>query len=280
MRVATSLVFSAVMFLAAGSSSPAPAQAVTASQGKIDVTYKTPTNPKLIPVMERLKARRVLEQLSEFAAPLRLPHELHLIAKECHVVNAFYSPRDWSLTLCYEIVDTVSRDAPKASELKAGLKPEDVIRGEVTFVILHELAHAAFDMFQVPVFGREEDAADQMGVFLAMQFSPDVERTITLGNFYFFNERDPANWGAYADEHGTDSQRRYNGLCWAYGGDPHMFKDYVDQGLLPQGRAKGCIDEYQRIRDAFNRTILPFIDEKSMNEVQTRNWFQSAAGDK
>ena len=42
-----------------------------------------------------------------------------------------------------------------------------------------------FDMFQVPVFGREEDAADQMGVFLAMQFSPDVERMITLGNFYF-----------------------------------------------------------------------------------------------
>ena len=81
-------------------------------------------------------------------------------------------------------------------------------------------------------------------------------------------------------EHGTDSQRRYNGLCWAYGGDPQMFRDYVDQGLLPQGRAKGCIDEYRRIRDAFTRTILPFIDEKSMNEVQAKDWFQSASGDK
>jgi hypothetical protein len=243
---------------------------------KIDIAYQAPFDKRLDPVMERLKSRRVLEQLSEFISPLRLPHAFHLIAKQCFVVNAFYSPEDWSLTLCYELIDTIVKDAPKPEELKAGLKPSDVVAGEVAFVLLHELGHAAFDMFQVPVFGREEDAADQMAVFMAMQFSPELARTITTGNFYFFNHRDPANWTDYADEHGTDSQRRYNGLCWAYGGNSQMFKDYIDDGLLPKERAKDCIEEYRHIRDAFNRTVLPFIDEKLRQEVEARDWFKTA----
>jgi hypothetical protein len=243
---------------------------------KIDVAYQAPFDKSLDPVMERLKSRRVLEQLGDFIAPLRLPHAFHLIAKQCFAVNAYYDPREWSLTLCYELIDTIVKDAPKSNELKAGLKPSDVVAGEVVFVLLHELGHAAFDMFQVPVFGREEDAADQMAVFMAMQFSPELARTITTGNYYFFKDRDPANWTEYADEHGTDSQRRYNGLCWAYGGNQQMFKDYIDDGLLPKERAKDCIDEYRHIRDAFNRTVLPFIDEKLRQDVESRDWFKTA----
>jgi hypothetical protein len=239
-------------------------------QSKVDVVYQAPFDQKLVPVMERLKARRVLEQLSEFIAPLRLPHAFHLVAKQCPVANAYYSPDEWSLILCYQLISTIEDDAPKPSELKPGLKPSDVVAGEVVFVLLHELGHAAFDMFQVPVFGREEDAADQMAVFMAMQFSPDVARTITTGNFYFFKDRDPANWTEYADEHGTDSQRHYNGLCWAYGGNPQMFKDYVD--FLPKDR--DCAGEYRHIRDAFNRTVLPFIDDKLRQKVEAKDWFK------
>jgi Putative metallopeptidase len=241
----------------------------------IDVSYVVPADEKYTAVMERLKARRVLEQLSEFTAPLRLPHAFHLIARECHEENAYYSRSEWSLTLCYELVDEINRDAPKSDELKQGFTHDDVVLGEVVFVVLHELGHAAFDMLQVPVFGREEDAADQMAVFLAMQFSPEVARTIVRGDYYFFkNQGDPTEWSRYADEHGTNSQRLYNGLCWAYGGNPQLFKDFVDQGLLPKVRAIDCGNEYRQIRDAFNRTILPFIDEEARKKVQARDWFK------
>lgn len=253
---------------------PVSAQSPKSPLG-IDVAYVAPINPKYTAVMEGLKARRVLEQLSEFAAPLRLPHAFHLIARECHEENAFYTPSEWSLTLCYELIDEINRDAPKADQMKEGVTHDDVVLGEVVFVVLHELGHAVFDMLQVPVFGREEDAADQMAVFLAMQFSREVARTIVRGDYYFFNNHgDPTEWSRYADEHGTNSQRLYNGLCWAYGGDPQLFKDFVDQGLLPKGRAIDCGDEYRQISVAFTKTVLPFIDDEARKLVQARDWFR------
>jgi hypothetical protein len=259
---------------AVGSIEPVSAQSSQSAFG-IDVAYVAPINAKYTAVMEGLKARRVLEQLRDFTAPLRLPHAFHLIARECHEENAFYSPSEWSLTLCYELIDEINRDAPKSDQLNEGFTHDDVVLGEVVFVVLHELGHAAFDMLQVPVFGREEDAADQMAVFLAMQFSPDVARTIVRGDYYFFkNQGDPTEWSRYADEHGTNSQRLYNGLCWAYGGDPQLFKDFVDQGLLPKGRAIDCGNEYRQISDAFTKTVLPFIDQEARKVVQARDWFR------
>jgi len=274
MRLTRNVIAFIALLSAIGSIEPVSAQFSKSPLG-IDVTYVAPISAKYTAVMERLKARRVLEQLRDFTEPLRLPHAFHLIARECHEENAFYSPAEWSLTLCYELIDEINRDAPKSDQMKEGVTHEDVVLGEVVFVVLHELGHAAFDMLQVPVFGREEDAADQMAVFLAMQFSPEVARTIVRGNYYFFsNHGDPTEWGRYADEHGTNSQRLYNGLCWAYGGDPQLFKDFVDQGLLPKQRAANCADEYRQIRDAFNGTILPFIDTALMKEVQARDWFK------
>ncbi|MBO0755703.1 MAG: hypothetical protein J2P54_07565 [Bradyrhizobiaceae bacterium] len=261
---------------AIGSIAPASAQSSKSPFG-IDVSYVAPVDAKYTVVMEALKARRVLEQLSEFVAPLRLPHAFHLIARECHEENAFYTPSEWSLTLCYELIEEINRDAPKSEQLKEGVTHDDVVLGEVVFLLLHELGHAAFDMLQVPVFGREEDAADQMAVFLAMQFSPEVARTIVRGDYYFFNNHgDPTEWSRYADEHGTNSQRLYNGLCWAYGGDPQVFKDFVDQGLLPKNRANDCGSEYRQISEAFAKTVLPFIDEDARKVVQARDWFKQS----
>jgi hypothetical protein len=275
-RIAPNVIIIALL-LSVGSIELVFAQSLSSPGTSVDVAYVAPTNEKYTAVMERLKARRVLEQLSEFTAPLRLPHAFHLIARECHEENAFYSRSEWSLTLCYELVDEINRDAPKSDQIKEGFTHDDVVLGEVVFVVLHELGHAAFDMLQVPVFGREEDAADQMAVFLAIQFSPEVARTIVRGDYYFFfsNQSDPSQWSHYADEHGTDSQRLYNGLCWAYGGNPQLFKDFVDQGLLPKARAIDCGNEYRQISDAFNRTILPFIDEEARKKVQARDWFKS-----
>jgi Putative metallopeptidase len=274
MRVTRNVITFIALLSAAGSIEPVSAQSSKSPLG-IDVTYVAPTDAKYTAVMERLKARHVLEQLRDFGAPLRLPHAFHLIARECHEENAFYSPSEWSLTLCYELIDEINRDAPKSNQMKEGVTHADVVLGEVVFVVLHELGHAAFDMLQVPVFGREEDAADQMAVFLAMQFSPEVARTIVRGDYYFFNNHDdPTEWSRYADEHGTDSQRLYNGLCWAYGGNPQLFKDFVEQGLLPQGRAIDCANEYRQISDAFTKTVLPFIDEEARKVVQARDWFK------
>ena len=45
---------------------------------------------------------------------------------------------------------------------------------------------------------------------------------------------------------------------------------------LPPERAKNCGEEYQQIKFAFEKTILPFVDQEQMAKVRERQWFQPA----
>ena len=149
------------------------------------------------------------------------------------------------------------------------------------------------------MFGREEDGADEVAAFLALQFNKETARTIIKGFAYMWalsgdprtqamdvddpnypKDPDKQCWVdpfcAFSDEHGTSSQRLYNTLCIAYGGDPATFQDFVDSGWLPPERAKNCGKEYQQIKFAFEKTILPFVDQEQMAKVRDRQWFQPA----
>ena len=242
----------------------------------VDFVYIPPTSPKLQDAYEALKKRQVLEELQHFLAPLHLPHHLQLRTRQCDQINAFYSPFDRSLTLCYEFVDQVVHQAPATVTPDGFVTRQAAIFGTVVGVLLHEGGHMMFDMLDVPRFGREEDAADETAAFLAQQFNKDVARTVIRGFVYTWaiandpSARSPMS--AWSDEHGSASQRMYNTLCLAYGGDPQTFKEFVDRGWLPKKRAAGCAGEYNLLKHAFINTILPFIDQAMMARVQKAQW--------
>jgi hypothetical protein len=260
-------------------SAPMPAQAQDLSNSKIEFAYFPPKTVKYQATMDRLKKRQVLEQLSQFLSPLRLPHKLFLVTIECGNNNAspHYNPGSWAILLCYEFNEILERLAPKQGQPNQGFSHDEVVVGTYAGVVLHEAGHAVFDMLDVPVFGREEDAADAMAIFIASQFSKDVARTVTRGYAYFWSVLgNPKEWAQYSDEHGTSSQRFYNTLCLAYGGDPQTFKEFVDKGWLPKARAANCAAEYQQIKVAFEKTILPYVDLNQMKAVQAKNWLAPA----
>ena len=245
-----------------------------------------------------LQSRHILEVYSQFLSPLRLPHPLTLVALNCqpnfHSDSPFYSPGDRALHFCYEWYKVVLQWAPTATTPE-GVTRANVITGMWAGTLLHETGHAVFDMLDVPVFGREEDAADEVAAFIAVQFNKDVARTIIKGFAYFWQMaakagndpptatnpnpakdatqrclRDPLC--AYADVHGTASQRLYNTLCLGYGADRETFKDFVQMKWLPKARADGCEREYHQLESAFIKTILPFIDPDLRKKVQSIQW--------
>jgi hypothetical protein len=59
-----------------------------------------------------------------------------------------------------------------------------------------------------------------------------------------------------------------------YGGDPQLFKEFVDKGWLPKERASNCASEYQQIRFAFSKTIMPYVDQNLMKAVQAKDWLK------
>ncbi len=243
---------------------------------KVDIAYVPPASQEFEGVYQALKDRKILEELQHFLAPLHLPHRLRLLTRQCNMVNAFYSPSDRSLTICYEIVEGLINGAPQTVSDDGFITRQAAIVGTLVGIVLHEGGHMMFDMLDVPVFGREEDAADETASFLALQFNKDVERTIIKGFVYYWSKsKDPSEaspMGAWSDEHGSASQRMYNGLCLAYGGDPKTFQEFVDRGWLPKKRAEHCAEEFGQLKLAFVKTILPFIDRDLMARVQQTQW--------
>ena len=261
-------------------------------------------SPERMALRERMMKRRVLEQYAEFLSPLRLPYTLYMIASDCSGGDwdsPYYDPDNHLINMCYSFLAEAESSAEQLAQLQNTQKlwtpvsRDQLFAGLFVSVLLHETGHAVFDLLNVPVFGREEDAADFMAAFIPLQFGKETARTIIKGFAYYWaysaaqgqdprvampkvNPNDAApqcrlSFCSFSDEHGTASQRMYNVICLAYGGDPATFKDFVDAGWLPPDRAKDCAGEYQLLSAAFNKTVLPFIDQEQMKKVQARNWF-------
>src|SRR5215471_12172226 len=193
--------------------------------------------------------------------------------------NAFYNPTNWRIEICYEIIEFVEKLAPQPDAPVDGFTRDEVVVGSFVGVLMHEVGHAAFDMFNVPVFGREEDAADEMAAFIAGQFNKEVAFTVTRGFAYLWRSfgqagGEPKEWADFAGEHGANQQRYYNVLCMGYGADPALFKDFIDKGWLPKERSARCGAEYQQVRLAFGKTVLPFINQGLIKKVQETNWLK------
>ena len=242
---------------------PSTASAQELRPRRVDVQYVEPTAANLKPVYEQVVQARVLEKIRDLAAPLRLPRRLLIKMDTCGESNAWYE--NDVVTVCYEYLDEFWKNVP-AKTTPAGIEPIDTLVGPIVDLFLHEIGHAVFDYWGTPVLGREEDAADQFSSFIIMKFDKEQARRLMLGNAYQYKSdvQGPVvsqDLKKFSDAHGTPAQRYFNVLCMAYGADPVLFADFVDQGYLPKARAEGCEDEYKQVANAFKQLIEPYIDQ-------------------
>jgi len=246
-----------------------------AQSRRIGIEYEPPKNPEHQHIYEMLKERRVLERLQEIFSPFQLPIELTFKTVGCDgVSNAWYSRP--TVTICYEYLAEIQRDMPKETT-PAGVTPADAVLGQFFYAIAHEVGHAMFDLLNVPVFGHQEDAADQFAGYIILQFGKDDARRLILGaahsyNKYVKNPTVTAPLTAFSDEHGPPAQRYYNLLCLAYGADPVLFGDVVDKNYLPKERAKLCRSQYGELNYAFHQLISPHLDRQLAKQVMDKSW--------
>jgi hypothetical protein len=251
------------------------AYATEARPNRISVSYVAPKNDAHQPIYLRLKEARFLERLQEFLSPVRLPRTLRVRTEGCDgEANAWYESD--AIVICYEYIDEIWKIVP-AETTAAGVTPIDALIGPVFDTCLHEFGHAIFEMLKVPVFGREEDAADQLAAYLTLQLGKDEARRQIGGTAYAYMTeakatKEPLLLEKFADEHGTPAQRFYNLLCIAYGADPKLFGDLVARGYLPKERAEGCADEYTQVAFAFNKLLGPHISRPRTKRWLQKNW--------
>jgi hypothetical protein len=256
---------------------------------KVEFEYVRPRNTDFMPIYERLKARKVLETLRQFLAPLKFKDGQTLIVKfdECGAPYRRHKGTG-EATVCYEFVDQIDRLAPTApiqltQTLGRGpVRPDAARVGPVVQALIHEVAIATFGLLDIPVWGRQENAADRVAGFVMLRFSKyDLAWNTIVGTAWFLAG------GALAppdlsDVRGVTAQRYYTTLCIAYGGDRKTFRSFVaaerpwDQtpaaGDLPLVRARGCAEEFTTLRDGFNAAVMPHLDQALLKRVQDIRW--------
>lgn len=131
----------------------------------------------------------------------------------------------------------------------------EFVDANVLATFYHELGHALIDVLQLPVLGREEDAADTLSTLLIHDlWQEDAAVAMvyhTAGSFLAYASEAEGYDIAYWDEHSLDMQRYYNMICLFYGANPDEREDLAVELELPADRAERCPDEFSLAYDSW-----------------------------
>lgn len=251
-----------------------PARAQEPRTNHIQIEYVPPKSPEYQSLMESLKANHGLEMMQDIFSVFRLPSDLNLRTTECGMANAWYQRP--TVTICYEYLNDIRKSIP-AETTPQGITPTDAVLGQFFYVVAHEMGHAMFDMLNVPLWGRAEDAADQFATYIMLQFGKDNARRLIRGAAFSYknyvnNPKVVVPLEAFSEVHGAPMQRFYNLLCMAYGADRETFSDLVANGYLPQARARNCRVEFGEANFAFQQTVRPSVDRDMAKKVLEGAW--------
>jgi hypothetical protein len=244
-------------------------QAASLASAQVQTRYEPTT--KFAAIRDMLQRHKVLEKAQLFMSPLRLPRTLTIRSADCGAPSLPYDGAQGIITICYEaiasIVDLAKGSTSDADKLAA------VVAGGVVEETLHRVALAVLQVYDIPVWGKEEDAADLLGAFMMLQFDEHTAQVAILGaGNLFIVTTSSVGKVDYASDVSPPAQRFYNFLCIAVGGDPIDFGGLVDKGFLPKDRAKRCGGEYNTIRKAFDLRVMPHVDPDLVVKIRAIDW--------
>jgi Putative metallopeptidase len=250
---------------------------------RIHVEYQTPKDPARQKVHDVVKQHHVLETVRKIFSPWNLGDiDLNIRTMSCGVANAWYQRvgKVPTVTICYEYLQEIWDSMPEETKAVLGESMQDAICGQLFFAVAHELGHAMFDIFDVPVFGRQEDAADQFATFIMLQFGGEQALQLIDGAAYgyraYINDLSTKPQvtlplASLASDHGSPEERYFNLICAAYGYDARLFS--VEMNKIPPSRAQKCKFEYEDLKFAFHTTFWPHLDHDKVKRVLAMKWF-------
>lgn len=236
-------VLGLILWLCAGCSaevSAAPSGAIV----NVWAALPPPSDSALPGLDEVALFERVTDRLEERFV---LPRELRVFHLPCGTDQAFYEAGQRRIRMCDELLEKIARVVHAEASASASEEEQLAqIRSTLIWMFLHEVGHAFIDIFDLPVLGQEEDAADG---FAALALVDAGEATMARLAVGYWEAVDSGSHDAsdFADEHGLDLQRYYSGLCLVYGSDPESHQNIVEEGLLSKERADTCQGEYREL---------------------------------
>ncbi len=161
----------------------------------------------------------------------------------------------------------------KGLNQKQRVERVDFVVGNTLVLLLHEIGHVIINQFQLPVLGREEDAADTYAALTMLRVGTSftVQSLADAAKGWFFNARRDQEIGdqpLYYDEHNVSAQRAYQIVCLMVGSDPEKFKSLADQAKMPADRQQTCKRDYRKASAAWDAVITPHLRQPGQPETK------------
>ncbi|HLC67383.1 MAG TPA: DUF4344 domain-containing metallopeptidase [archaeon] len=226
--------------------------------GQFELSYSKPTDEALQGIYNAMKQNDFFGgMLIDLNKQISLPVDILVNFTQCGSAEAFYDPQVKTVNICYEFIENMA-NFYAAAHIAGNANMAAINNAE--FVMYHEIGHSLIDALNLPITGREEDAADQFAVLSVLSKgrgfdAPAAVTAVALG--IQGENQDPGNLNFW-DEHSLNSQRFYNILCWLYGDNPEKYQSAVDS-LLPQERSQRCGGEFARMSNSWTRLLQPYF---------------------
>ncbi len=173
----------------------------------------------------------------------------------------------------YSFLNEVKNRFKRAKYSQSGVSVLDASLDSVMHTLFHELAHALIYMHDIPVIGKEEDAADGLATILLIEFFDDgAEIAISAADLFDLESEDIVEFeeADFWDDHSLDLQRFYSTLCHVYGSNPTKYATLIKEVGFSEYRAETCINEYENILRSWLLLLTPHIKDnnKTLSQYQ------------
>ena len=244
-----------------GEAEPAKSAATAAATGEVEAEWQRPRGEQNQVGYELLKASETRSLAKSLATVFELPNPLLIKGVNGFGGGPFYNPEDNSITLPYEfpavVFEVISQSNPEESAYEWG----EAVGAVNSFILAHEFGHALIHNFELPVLGREEDAADGIATVLLLKAEEGASYAAETAEFWvsFSGRQDPPALAEYADNHSFDRQRADNILCWVAGSDEGILQSFAENEILPESRLATCPSEWQLLRRSVEQVLEPHV---------------------
>jgi hypothetical protein len=243
---------------------------------EVTLIHEPPANPAHQAIHARVLGDPTFEGARRFFASFRLNRPLVIRTRSCSGRGgAWY--HEGAVTVCYDYLQNAVDNA-RSDRRPDWVSEEDAIRGQFADVLYHEGAHALIEFLGIPLFSREEDAADTMASFTILAlFGQDAPALINGIVYSYLVDTGVKNFNElpslesrtiasrqYGGAHSTPLQRLFNVVCLAAGSDPASYRALVSRSDMPAWRANGCEEEYKQVAHAVRTLLAPHLDRDAL----------------
>lgn len=206
---------------------------------------------------------RDLEEIIEKTLKVNKPINIYFVDDNTTIGNAYFMPSCNCIKISFDII---KKYASNASTTFTNINYGDAVNGAMSLILMHELAHYLIYNYDIPITGKEENAADQfaiMALLLASNYDVKFYNFAQLGIIGSFNDK-PVNNREMVNVHAPTMERYYDMLTMFCGANLQNAKrlgligDKIFQ--LPTIRAINCEREYNSSAYTWRTLMKDYIN--------------------